>query len=219
MIVKKSFVPACMPGISLNYLVTLPDDRLPSERLPMIVFLHGAGERGADLDPVASTGLAKLFVKNQSHASHRVITLCPQCPSGLIWNNFVFGLKELVDSVADEYAVDRTRISITGLSMGGYGTWDMITAFPRFFSAAAPICGGGITWRAGLIAHLPIRAFHSERDPIVISANSKLMVDAVNACGGNAELTLYNSADHNCWDRVYQTTDLISWLISHKIDE
>ena len=121
---------------------------------------------------------------------------------------------ELIDTIAEKYNADPGHIALTGLSMGGYGTWDLATAFPDYFSAIAPICGGGITWRCGLIAHLPIRAFHSEHEQIVISENSKMMVAAVNACGGSATLTLYDSNDHNCWDETYRNTDIIPWLMT-----
>jgi len=212
MLIKETYSPACMPTIRLGYALTLPSDYKEGEQLPMIVFLHGVGERGDDIDRVGATGFARLFMQDPDYGGHRVITLSPQCPESVIWTNITLATKELIDTIAARYGADRSHIALTGLSMGGYGTWDLATAFPDFFSCIAPICGGGITWRAGLIAHLPIRAFHSEHEQIVICENSRMMVDAVNACGGNATLTLYDSADHNCWDEVYQHTDVISWL-------
>lgn len=214
MLIKEFFTPTCMPGLTLGYAVTLPSDYREDERLPMIVFLHGAGERGNDIDRVGATGFAQLFMRNPDYKGHRVITLLPQCPSDMIWNNFPAATKELIDTIAEKYHADPDHIAVTGLSMGGYGTWDIATAYPHAFSAIAPICGGGVTWRADRIAHLPIRAFHSEHETVVVSENSKMMVRAVNACGGHAELTLYDSADHNCWDEVYRGTDLIGWLIT-----
>ena len=212
MILTDTYTPVCMPKLTMNYALTLPSDYKEGEALPMIVFLHGAGERGNDIEEIKRTGFPQLFLNDPDYKGHRVITLCPQCPHDLIWNNIIYGAKELIDFIAKKY--QPTRIALTGLSMGGYGTWDMSCAFPNDFQAIAPICGGGVTWRAGLIAHLPIRTFHSIGDPIVCVENSKLMVKAVNACGGTAELTLYESDEHNCWDEVYQNTDLIDWLLT-----
>ncbi len=217
MLIKDVYTPACMPLHPIGYALTLPSDYKDCEVLPMILFLHGSGERGNDIDRVGATGLAALFMNNPDYGGHRVITLSPQCPDGMIWNNIIFGVKELTDHIAKTYHADPAHISVTGLSMGGYGTWDIACAFPHAFSAIAPICGGGVTWLVGEIAHMPIRVFHSEFENDVIVENAKMMVDAVNnRFGGHAELTLYDSSDHNCWDRTYQGTDIISWLMTAK---
>lgn len=212
--IEARFTPSCMPHLTIGYVLTLPSDYVPGEQLPMIVFLHGAGERGTDLNLLSVTGLSGLFLNDPDYRGYRVITLNPQCPQDIVWNNICFGVKELIDTIAEQYHADPSHIALTGLSMGGYGTWDLATAYPNAFSCIAPICGGGITWRCGRIAHLPIRVFHSEHEQVVVSENSKLMVAAVNACGGHAELTLYDSADHNCWDNAYRNTDLIPWLMT-----
>ena len=107
------------------------------------------------------------------------------------------------------------RISITGISMGGFGTWSMLARYPDFFSAAAPICGGGVSWYIN--TKTPIRAFHGDVDTSVPMVYSTLMVDAVNARGGQADLTVYQGCGHNCWTQTYEETDVISWLAeSHK---
>ena len=117
---------------------------------------------------------------------------------------------ELILAVAEEQNADMSRISITGISMGGFGTWSMLARYPAFFSAAAPICGGGVSWY--IATKTPIRAFHGDADRDVPLVYSQLMVDTVNARGGQAELTIYRDCGHNCWTETYEKTDLIAWL-------
>ena len=194
---------------SLPYLVTRPDDSV-GEALPMIVFLHGAGERGANRSRLAVHGIPRYFDKNETHMDQRVITLSPQCPEGEIWSNFPAAIMELILDVATREGADVNRISITGISMGGFGTWSLLAAYPNFFSAAAPICGGGVSWCIN--TKTPIRAFHGDADQSVPLVYSQLMVDAVNARGGHAELTIYPDCQHDSWTRTYEQTDLIPWL-------
>ena len=194
---------------SLPYLVTRPDGSV-GEALPMIVFLHGAGERGDDRSLLAVHGIPRYFDKNETHMDQRVITLSPQCPEGEIWSNFPAAIMELILDVATREGADVNRISITGISMGGFGTWSLLAAYPNFFSAAAPICGGGVSWCIN--TQTPIRAFHGDADQSVPLVYSQLMVDAVNARGGHAELTIYPGCQHDSWTRTYEQTDLIPWL-------
>lgn len=196
-------------AFALPYLLTRPEGH-DSESLPMIVFLHGAGERGDGVDRLSVHGIPLYFGQNECHMDLPVVTLSPQCPEGEIWSNFPAAIMELILAVAKEQNVDMTRISITGISMGGFGTWSMLARYPEFFSAAAPICGGGVSWY--IATKTPIRAFHGDADTIVPPVYSRLMVDAVNEHGGNATLTLYPDCDHNCWTETYEKTDIIPWL-------
>ena len=193
----------------LPYLLTRPEgyDNVP---LPMIVFLHGAGERGDNEARLSFHGIPLYFGKNEMHIEQPVITLSPQCPDGEIWSNFPTAIMELILAVAEEQNADMSRISITGISMGGFGTWSMLARYPAFFSAAAPICGGGVSWY--IATKTPIRAFHGDADRDVPLVYSQLMVDTVNARGGQAELTIYRDCGHNCWTETYEQTDLIAWL-------
>lgn len=198
----------------LPYLLTRPDDS-KKEKLPMIVFLHGAGERGDNRSLLDIHGIPRYFGRNDQHLNLRAVTLSPQCPEGEIWSNFPAAIMELILSVAKSENVDMNRISITGISMGGFGTWSMLARYPDFFSAAAPICGGGVSWYIN--TKTPIRAFHGDVDTSVPMVYSTLMVDAVNARGGQADLTVYQGCGHNCWTQTYEETDVISWLAeSHK---
>jgi len=213
------FQSSCMPDIKLGFVLTAPDDLdVSKENLPLIVFLHGAGERGTDPELVCIHGIPKLFSANCLHKSQRVVTLSPQCPDGLGWNNVVLAVKELIDSVMADYKIDHNKVSITGLSMGGFGTWEMILTYPHFFSCAARVCGGGMSWRCDNIAHLPIKAFHGSADDVVPPVCSEMMVDAVNSCGGNATLTLFEGVKHNSWVKAYEETELVTWLVEQSLN-
>lgn len=196
----------------LPFIVTTPSDYSENESLPLIVFLHGAGERGTDLERITVHGIPKLFTKNPDHSGLRVITLSPQCPLQDVWSNHTHTLHALIEQIAREYHADPNRISITGLSMGGFGTWEMICRYPEVFAAAAPICGGGMAWRASAIGDLPIRAFHGDNDDVVSIDYSIRMVSAVNQNGGHANLTILPGVGHDSWTYAYEKTDLISWL-------
>lgn len=191
-----------------NYLIHVPSDAKGS--LPLVVALHGAGERGDDFDKIAVHGPAKYA---EATGSFPAILVCPQCPNDLVWNNLTFELKELIDYIVDEYPVDVNAISITGLSMGGYGTWEMGMSYPGFFSAIGPVCGGGISWRVSLIGKTPVWAFHGAEDTVVPIGNSREMCDRLRAAGGNVTLTVFEYDGHNVWDSAYEKTELISWLV------
>lgn len=199
---------------ALPYLVTRPDAVSKETKLPLLVFLHGAGERGDDEKRLCVHGPAKYFSSDAQYLDQKVIMLAPQCPQGQIWSNFPTALMELILSVAERENADMDRISITGLSMGGFGTWSMLAQYPDFFSAGAPICGGGVCWYCRPSA--PVRAFHGDEDDLVPLENSLLMVDAIKKNGGHAELTIYHGCGHNSWTPAYETTDLIPWLIAAK---
>ena len=191
-----------------NYFLSLPKEEITKP--PMLVFLHGAGERGTDIEKVFTHAIPRYIKEGMDIPA---VVLCPQCPSNMVWNNLVFPLKKLIDEIADKFNVDKDRISITGISMGGFGTWDMGLNFPEYFSAIAPVCGGGLSWRCERLKNVPIWAFHGEADPTVPLKNSVEMVDAVNAAGGNAKLTVFHNVDHFSWDMSYLDTRVIDWLI------
>ena len=198
---------------SLSGIVTVPADFDPKkESLPVIVFLHGAGERGDDLTRVKGNGVAKLFSKDPEHRGLRVITLSQQCPEGMVWLSLIYPLISWIEAAVAELNGDPNRISLTGLSMGGFGTWGMITAFPDYFSCAAPICGGGMSWTCGCLKNFKIRAFHGIDDQVVPFVYSQLMVEAARNAGADVVLTAYDQVGHNSWTKAYEETDLIPWL-------
>lgn len=195
----------------MRYMISLPDSYSDDKKYPLMVALHGAGERGDDVSLVLVHGVAKYV---EAGLKLDAIVIAPQCPDGMVWNALTVELKELIDFVASEYSVDADRISLTGLSMGGFGTWEMGISYPDFFCALAPVCGGGMSWRAGLIGKTPVWAFHGDCDNVVPKENSYMMVDSLKAKGGNVRLTVFHGVSHNSWESAYETTNVIEWLLS-----
>ncbi len=200
----------------LGYILTSPSDISVGEKLPLIIFLHGAGERGDNLDMLKCYCIPKLFTGDQNYQGLRVFTLSPQCPQEATWIDFKKELYDLFDKICDENPIDKDRVSLCGISMGGFGTWELALSQPWRFSAIAPLCGGGMNWRAWYVKDLPIRVYHGRRDDVVPLSQSEAMVNSVKAQGGNVEFTIYDDLSHNCWDRAFEETDLIKWLAESK---
>lgn len=199
-------------SVSLNYILTAPNDIKEGEKLPLIVFLHGAGERGDDIKRVQIYCVPKLFVGNPSHKGIRAYTLSPQCPHNTTWIDYKKELISLIDSVIENNQVDESYVSLCGISMGGFGTWEMAMTYPNRFHKIAPLCGGGMNWRAWALK-MPIRVFHGKLDDVVPISQSEAMVNSVKAQGGTVEFVVYDDLSHNCWDRAFEETDLIEWLV------
>ncbi len=196
----------------LGYLLHIPEN-LPEENRKLMIFLHGAGERGNDLEVVKANGVPKLLDEGKDIPA---VIICPQCPSDIVWTNIIFAVKELIDATVEEFNIDKNLITITGISMGGFGTWEMGITYPEMFAAIAPVCGGGMSWRTALLRDVPVWAFHGDCDNVVPIKNSLEMVDAVNANGGNAKLTIFHGVEHNSWTPAYRETTVIDWLLSKR---
>ena len=203
------------------YLIALPDGYTadPTDRAhgghgwPLVLFLHGAGERGSNLADVTRIGLPKLIADGKKYP---FAVVAPQCPVGGWWDAFV--LHGLVLDVQKQYGFDPDRTYVTGLSMGGFGTWDLITRYPGLFAAAAPICGGGDAFVAGYTArlkHLPVWAFHGEADPVVPVARTREMVATLRSLH-NPDLkeTIYPGVGHDSWNKAYAEPELFPWLLA-----
>ena len=208
----KRYTSEYAPSFSTNYLLSLPEDYEVGETLPMIVFLHGAGEVGTTPASLQATGLMRLI---KDGLPVRAVVLAPHLPNRRrVWNNLVDEIFELIDKTANELNVDKNRISITGLSMGGYGTWEMGICYRDYFSAMAPVCGGGLSWRAPDLVGMPIRTFHGDVDGTVPISVTYEMVNRINAAGGNVSFTILHNVSHNCWDYAYGETNLLEWLVA-----
>ena len=195
----------------MNYEVFTPNEN--TKNLPMIVYLHGAGERGSRIDHLARHAIPKML---EAGTELPAVVLCPQCPANCVWDNIPFELMKIIEKTADSYSVDRDRISLTGSSMGGFGTWMTGLTFPTFFAAIAPVSGGGMSWRCGNLQTTPVRAYHGDKDTTVPMIYSDLMVNEVNQKGGDAELVVLKGLGHNDGiNFAYTETDLIAWLLSH----
>ena len=189
-------------------LLYAPDDIRPDEKLPLIVWLHGAGERGDDPSILRNCPPARRFDPSRL----RALLLCPQCRENDVWDSQVHELNELIEHTVFTQPVDSDRVSLTGFSMGGFGTWALAMAYPARFSALAPLCGGGMAWNVGGLASLPLRVYHGDNDTEVAPICSLQMVQAVNRSGGHATLTLLPGVGHDCWTYAYEQTDLLVWL-------
>ncbi|MBN2455309.1 MAG: dienelactone hydrolase family protein [Sedimentisphaerales bacterium] len=210
----KDFKKKISKTLNCKYLLFLPQDYgQETARWPMILFLHGAGERGSDINKVRHHGLAKIVTEKKDFP---FIVVSPQCPQKSWWPDQTEVLISLLYDVIDRYDVDISRIYLTGLSMGGYGTWHIACRYPQIFAAIAPICGGGEPLLAAGLKDVPVWAFHGAKDPVVPVKRSKEMVDAVNACGGSAKLTIYPEAEHDSWTQTYDNPELYDWFLSHK---
>lgn len=207
----KEFEKEIKVKVKLRYLLYLPPDYGTKDQAwPLVLFLHGAGESGSDLEKVKIHGPPKLV---EGGKDFPFILVSPQCP-GRGWD--VAALTALLDEVVNQYKVDRQRVYLTGLSMGGFGTWALAAAHPERFAAIIPICGGGSPARAARLKDLPIWAFHGAKDPVVPLEQSQVMVDAVNAAGGKVKFTIYPDAAHDSWTATYANPEIYQWLLQHK---
>jgi predicted peptidase len=193
-------------------LLWLPGDykKEKQKTYPLLIFLHGSGERGDSLELVKMNGPPS-FVENRP--DFPFITISPQCPKGKRWN--AEDLQLMLVKLKSKYRIDTTRIYLTGLSMGGFGTWAWACNYPNQFAAIAPVCGGGDIQFAGALKNLPVWAFHGEADPVVPVKRTIEMVEAVNAKGGSARMTIYPGVGHDSWVNAYKDEELYKWLLEH----
>jgi len=207
--------------LAADYLLFLPrgygED--PAKRWPLMLFLHGAGERGNQVWLVAKHGPPKFAV---SATNFPFIVVSPQCPNGKIWSNDL--LLALLDEMETRYAVDTHRVYLTGLSMGGFGTWSLGLSHPDRFAAIAPICGGGDFITPLLVAEeqkaaltsLGVWAFHGGKDPVVPLEESQRMVSYMKKLGvRDVKLTVYPDAQHDSWTQAYADPELFAWFLEH----
>lgn len=195
----------------VDCLVYLPAEYdSATHKWPLILFLHGAGQRGDDLELVKKHGLPRRIGEG---ADFPCLVVSPQCRSHA-WD--AEALSALLDSLIERYEVDADRVYVTGLSMGGFGTWMLATHCPERFAAIAPLCGGGDASQANRLKDLPIWAFHGAQDDVIPVEATREMVAAVEAVGGSVRFTEYPDAKHDCWTQTYNNPELTSWLLRHK---
>lgn len=227
-------------GDTLPYRILLPENYSPKTNYPLIIFLHGSGERGSDNKAQLVHG-SKLFLRDSIRKQYPAIIVFPQCPAKSYWSNVdirtdtltrkrIFDFKAdgeptmamrmllgLITELEKNYTLDRRRYYAGGLSMGGMGTFELVRRKPRMFAAAFPICGGAHTATAPALTRTSWWIFHGLKDDVVYPVFSQQMADAIRQKGGNVKLTLYPEANHNSWDSAFAETMLLSWLFSkHK---
>jgi poly(3-hydroxybutyrate) depolymerase/lysophospholipase L1-like esterase len=218
-------------GAKLPYRLLKPRNYDPAQKYPLVLFLHGAGERGEDNGSQLKHG-APAFAKAEAREKYPCFVIAPQCPKDRKWVEMDWGgpsgiapadagpMQALtlacVDAIAKEFSVDQDRLYVTGLSMGGYGTWDLITRFPAKWAAAAPVCGGGDKSKAPLAKPVPVWAFHGTADHTVLPIRSQDMVAALKGTGAAAVLTEYPGVGHDSWTLAYSEPNLLPWLFAQR---
>lgn len=206
--------------VRLNYLLHVPAAAKADagRKWPLILFLHGSGERGGDVNRVRAHGLPKQI---ETQPDFPFIVVSPQCPANTHWGYHFDALIALLDDITASYPVDDERVYLTGLSMGGAGAWNLAAFYPERFAALAPVCGSN-AWIVGDPAQVcalkdtPTWAFHGALDTVVPLLASAVLVSALRECGGDVRFTVYEDVGHNSWDRAYATPELYDWLLSHR---
>ena len=217
-------------GEQLPFQIYIPEIK-EGDKVPVVLLLHGAGERGNDNKKQTAHGF-KAIIEYGKAKNNPAIIIAPQCPNGMQWVNVKWNTKshsmpefpstplrlalELLDSKVKSMPVDQNRIYITGLSMGGYGTWDAICRKPDYFAAALPLCGGADTKQASKLTKLPIWTVHGDKDGAIPVSRSRDMVKALKEAGANITYTEHPGAGHNIWTATYSDSKVLDWLFSQK---
>jgi len=226
----QSFVYTDANGATLPYLLYVPDHLEPGKKYPLVLFFHGAGERGVDNVAQLRWGVW-VFTKKANLAEYPAFVLAPQCPKGKQWVDMPWGAPSgirpplpsasmtlalaILDKVCAEQPIDTDRIYVAGLSMGGYAVWDCLTRFPDRFAAAVAVCGGGDEHTVTAeVAKVPVWAFASDDDTVVPVGRSRGMVAAMKAAGGNPHYTEYHGYHHASWGPAYNERELVPWLFA-----
>lgn len=184
-------------------------------KLPLVVQLHGAGEVGYGGKEIAFVEKYGFIHSLGSSKEYPCIFAMPQCPPDSFWVAEISNIVMLVRHLAKQYCVDESRIYLTGVSMGGYGTWYTALRYPDLFAAIVPICGGGMPWKADVL-NMTIWAFHGTEDNVVLPSESMNMIQKVRQAKHTAQevkLTMLDGVAHNAWDYVFDET-LLTWLLS-----
>lgn len=222
---------------TLPYRIMMPESSSENKKYPLVLFLHGAGERGNDNNKQLTHG-SKLFAAPENRKAFPCIAVFPQCPKGSYWANpkinrntkptkFKFkrggnpteameSLMDLVQKLVQNPNVDASKIYVAGLSMGGMGTFELLSRMPDTFAAAIAICGGGNTKLAEKYSHVPMWIFHGAKDDVVIPQHSVAIVEALLKQGAFPKFTLYDDANHNSWDPAFAEKEFLPWLFSQK---
>ena len=192
-------------GKKLKYLAYSPKK---NENVPLILYLHGAGSRGDELSSMSPVGPVG-ELENGRRIPARIVA--PQC-YGDTWFELFETLIDFAETVSQESGVDKSRIYLTGVSMGAYAAWQLAMTKPDMFAALVPVCGGGMYWNAERLKNMPVWTFHGALDDDVYPDESIKMVYRINKSGGNAKITVFEKADHNAWDPAYALDEMWSWM-------
>lgn len=200
--------------VDIHYLLYLPDKYGDDQSVkwPLLLFLHGAGERGNDIKLVKRHGPPYLIDNGKAFP---FVIVSPQCPQNSMWEMETDAVIAMLDELIATHNIDESKVYVTGLSMGGSGAWNLAADYPNKFAAIAPICSGGNPEKSMQLKHTPIWAFHGENDDVTPVKQAQEMVKAVEASGGSVKLTVYPNTKHNSWTKTYNNPELYQWLLSH----
>lgn len=217
-------------GETMPYLLFVPAGYDKAKSYPLVLWLHGGGTRGNNLNLLLAhgdqTGIGFL-ARADNQAKYPSFIIAPQCPLNRIWGNSgsdqpnaeMRMVLEILDKVREDYRVDSRRLYVMGMSLGGYGTWDILTRRPKTFAAAMPICGGGNPSKATLITKTPVWVFHGDEDELVNVSESRSMIAALKKAGGQPRYTEYKGVGHNSWVPAFKEADFLSWLFAQTRSE
>jgi len=198
----------------IEYWLYIPQDYAKAkEPWPLVLFLHGLGERAPEIEKVKKHGPPKLIARGKEFP---FICLSPQCPANSWWPNETKAVVALLDEIEAKYNVDKDRVYVTGLSMGGFGTWALAIDQPKRFAAIAPICGKGDPTKVAAVKDVPTWVFHGGKDRTVPLTASQVMVDALKAAGAEPKFTVYPDAGHDSWTATYANPEFWTWLLAQR---
>jgi predicted peptidase len=213
---------------TIPYRLFIPKNYDKSKTYPLVLWLHGANSSGSDnVRQITgdSTVAARFWTKPESQSKYPAFVFAPQCPTSMhCWDSsntkepggpLLFVLK-ILDTLKKEFSIDSRRIYVAGQSMGGYGTWDLVTKRPDLFAAAVPLCGGGSTALAPNAAKVAIWAFHGAVDETVSVNESRNMITAIRKAGGSPKYTEYRDVDHDVWNSAFLEPDLLDWVFAQR---
>ena len=197
----------------IRYLELFPERQ--NDKNSVLIYLHGAGERGVDLQRINRHGPIKEMLVGSVRSDF--IVIAPQCEEGRTWWDYAERLYNWLLWYIEQPFVDKTRIYLTGNSMGGYGTWALAMSHPELFAAIVPICGGGLSWNAEMLKNTPVWAFHCVGDTVVPCQNTIEMVENVKKYSKqDVKITIYPKCSHDAWTETYQNQEIYDWLLKHK---
>lgn len=215
-------------GTLVKYRWSAPEKTEPGQTYPLVLFLHGAGERGDDNKAQLKHGVIPI-IKGAKKLGKPIFLVAPQCPAGQWWsapaldrtslnaanqpNALLENVLALVEHLQKEHPIDTKRFHVTGISMGGFGTWDLLARAPGRIASAIPICGGGDPKLAAKFKDVPVWAFHGEADEVVPVQSTHKMMEALENVGGKPKVTYYPGIGHNSWTPTYDNPEVIRWLL------
>jgi predicted peptidase len=202
----------------LPYRLFVPQNYDKNRKYPLVLFLHGLGEKGTDNNKPLNNKAqgAMVFVSAKNQAENPCFMVVPQAESGW-WPDYIPSLAQLMADLPKEFSIDTDRLYVTGLSFGGTGTWHIIVRHPKLFAAAVPICGAGEANMASTIVGLPVWNFHTADDPTMKVQGSRVMIEAIRKAGGAPYYTEYAKGGHgSAWTRAFQEPNLVTWLMAQK---